>query len=160
MRIRVTPDEFAWIIESLPEKMEKAIVRGLRSAAHRMWGFVVEEIDTAKPYPAVDRGELRSSVGVTSVPDGADVHVDAPHAPFLEWGTRPHWPPFEPIYHWVQRKGLAADPDEAEDVARAVQLKIAMFGTEPRGYMAKAYQRTLDIVMEEIEHELERMRTR
>lgn len=103
----VTLDGFARELRKLPKTAERAMVRGLRSAALRTQGQVVVEIDTAKPYPAVDRGTLRRSVGVDNHPDGALLSVDAPYAAAMEYGTRPFFPPLAPLEEWVQRKGLA-----------------------------------------------------
>lgn len=107
MGYNVSLAQFGHILAHLDDKLEDAIVRGLQSAGQAMVGVVVEEIDTAQPYPAVDRGEMRNSVNAENVSDGAIVTINAPHAPFLEYGTRPHRPPVAPILEWVKRKGLA-----------------------------------------------------
>lgn len=151
---RVNLDQFTRILVALSPKIEAAVVRGLRSGALRLQGMVVEEIDAAQPYPAVDRGELRGSVEYAPEADGAVVYVDAPHAPHLEYGTRPFWPPLAPLKAWVLRKGFAEDEAEATGIAMAVQRKIAEEGIAPRGYMAKAFQRVLPVVIQEVEKEL------
>lgn len=152
---RVNLDQFTRILVALSPKIEAAVIRGLRSGALRLQGMVVEEIDAASPYPAVDRGELRGSVEYATESDGAVVYVDAPHAAHLEYGTRPFWPPLAPIKRWVLRKGFAEDEEEAEGIARAVQRKIAEEGIEPRGYMAKAFQRVVPVVIQEVEKQLD-----
>lgn len=151
---RVTLDHFTRILIALSPKIEAAVVRGLRSGALRLQGMVVEEIDAAQPYPAVDRGELRGSVEYSREADGALVYVDAPHAPHLEYGTRPFWPPQEPLMRWVLRKGFAEDETEAAGIAYAIRKKISEEGIAPRGYMAKAFQRVLPVVIQEVEKEL------
>lgn len=151
---RVNLSTFARILAALDPAIEQAIIRGLRSAALRLQGFVVEEIDSAEPYPAVDRGPLRGSVEYSRESDGAMVYVDAPHAAVIEEGARPFWPPVAPLAAWALRKGFADDEDEAEQIGRAIQLKIATFGIEPRHYMAKAFQRVLPVVIQEVEKEL------
>ena len=83
--------------------------------------------------------------------------ADAPHAPYLEMGTRPHRPPLQPLIEWAQRK-FGVEEDEAKRIAWAVASKIAKVGTEPRLYMA----RTVDdlegsIVLQEIEAELKKL---
>lgn len=45
--------------------------------------------------------ELRDSVHVND----ATVVADAPHAAPVEFGSRPHWPPIEPIIRWVKLRG-------------------------------------------------------
>lgn len=161
MRHRVTLGGFERMLSHLTPELEKAIARGLRSAGQRLVGMVVEEIDTAKPYPAVDRGQLRRSVRESEIlefgkPVGSHVYMDAPHAAIIEEGTRPFWPPMEPILEWVIRKRLASG-DDAVDVANAVRVAISKRGIKPRRYFAKAVRRlgTDGVVVNELKHELD-----
>lgn len=138
MRRQVTLEQFPDIIESLPGKFEAATLRGLRSAAHRLEGYTVEEILAAD---AVASGDLSRSVSTDSLPDGARVTVDAPYAGAVEWGTRPHWPPIQPLIDWILLKGFAKAPSEARGMAYAVARAISLRGTAPRHYMRKAWTR-------------------
>jgi hypothetical protein len=147
----VTLSEFHRKILKLVPELEGAVVRGLKSSALRLEGLVTEEIDTAKPFPAVDRGELRQSVGHEFFEDGAEVAVSAPHAAHIEHGTRPHWPPFQPILEWAQRKGISEDP---YGFAKAVQKKISEEGIAPRHYFKKAWDRVQPVIGQEIDREL------
>lgn len=151
----VTLDQFAGIVRALPGELEQAVIRGLRSAAQRGVGIVVQEIDSAQPYPAVDRGELRQSVAATDIDRGARIHVDAPHAIYIELGTRPHWPPIAPLAEWALRKGIADDQDEAEEIAFAIAKQISVEGTIPRFFMKKAMQKLELIIPGEVQRELE-----
>lgn len=110
MTIRMTVDQFsAWLVRQTPE-LERAGVRGMRKGAVFLHGQVVLEIGRAQPRPAVDTGELRNSVNTTAHPQGAIVSVDAPHAPFMEYGRRPgKMPPVGPIEDWLRRKGFGTD---------------------------------------------------
>lgn len=150
----VTFAQFAEIVADLPEELEAAVIRGLRSAALRGVGFVTEEIDRASPYPPVNFGVLRQSTHRALLPKGAQVFNDAPHFPFMEYGTRPHMPPVAPLITWAARK-FGADDLEAEAIAWAVAKKIAKEGIAPRGFFAKAMVRMHAAVDAEITHELE-----
>ena len=150
----VTLQQFAELLDDLPKELEVAVIRGLRSAALRGVGFVTEEIDQASPYPPVNFGVLRQSTRRALLPKGAQVFNDAPHFPFLEFGTRPHFPPIAPLVVWATRK-FGADAAEAESIAWAVAKKIARDGIAPRGFFAKAMVRMHAIVEAEIVHELE-----
>jgi hypothetical protein len=83
----ITLAQFPAVLRALVPQMKDAGVRALRSTGHICHGMTVQEIDNAHPFPAVDRGELRNSVVVDPVSDGAIVHVDAPHAVYIELGT-------------------------------------------------------------------------
>lgn len=48
----------------------------------------------------------------------------------VELGSRPHFPPIEPLQLWVQAKLGISDPDESERVAYAIAWKIKARGTE------------------------------
>jgi hypothetical protein len=148
----LTLSQFHQKVLALVPELREATVRGLQASALRLVAFTVEEIDAAKPFPATDRGELRASVEHEFVEDGATVAVSAPHAPMIEYGTRPHWPPFEPILEWVRRKGLGGDKPEA--VAGAIRKKIATEGIAPRFFFKKAWERVLPVVGHEINREL------
>jgi len=153
----VTVDQFAKILGRLDSKIERAIVRGLQSAAMRLQGLVVNEIDSAEPFPAVDRGELRNSTKFDRLPLGAILSMTAPHAGIIEYGTRPFFPPIEPLARWALRKGLADDEEEAEEIAWSIARHISQMGIEPRGYFIKAVMSLKHdgILREEIKRELD-----
>lgn len=150
----LTLSQFADVLDDLPDELETAAIRGVRSAALRAVGFIVEEIDNGKPYPPVNTGALRQSIKWSPLPKGAAVFSDAPHFPFMEYGTRPHMPPVEPLVVWATRKFQVGEK-EARAIAWAVAIKISREGIEPRGFFAKGMARARGIVEAEIIHELE-----
>lgn len=82
----------------------------------------------------VDTGQLRASI----VPDIADrdgqivgiVGTNLAHAPFVEYGTKPHWPPPGALEVWARRHGL----DEYL-VRRAISVK----GTRALKFFERAF---------------------
>lgn len=150
-------EEFAEAMEELPDEVIEAVVRGLRSGARLLEGFVVQEITAAEPYPAVATGELAGSVVTTNFDDGAIVRVEAPHGPMMEEGTRPHFPPLRPIIDWVLVKRFATDEASARRVAYAVALGIAERGIAPRHFFRKAVGRAEPLIPREIVNELNRI---
>lgn len=131
---------------------------GFRKAALRLERYTVEEIDAAEPYPAVDTGELRRSVSTEFVPDGAIVTVDAPHAPMMEYGTRPFRPPVSILTEWAVRKGFASNEEEAKGIAFSVAKKIELNGIAPRRYFTKAWARMQRKLRDDIVSELAKIR--
>jgi len=150
----LTVTEFQRQILKIAPELEKAVIRGFRSAALRMVSVVVEEIETASPHSAVDRGELRNSVDYRPLDNGAIVQVSAPHAGIIEYGTRPFWPPEAPIVAWVLRKGLADSPKAAKGIAYAIRKSISEKGIAPRHYFAKAFERAKQITKVEVSRAL------
>lgn len=55
-----------------------------------------------------------------------------PYALPVELGTKPHYPPLEPLITWVEAK-LGLQGDEAEGAALSIQRKIGRFGTPGYG---------------------------
>lgn len=157
MRQRLTLGQFAKALPALAPEVEQATIRGLRSAAQRGVGFLVDEIDHASPSPAVNLGDLRRSVTYEPTPDGAVLDVAAPHAAPINFGTRPFRPPLAPLILWAQQKGIAADDKEAKRIAWAVASKIEKDGIAPRHFANKAYARMWAIAPDEVAVELERV---
>jgi len=79
-------------------------------------------------------GDLKGSVtssldrdaGFFELEIGPSVH----YAPYVQYGTRPHWAPIEPLKRWVRKKFGGDD-----DAAYAVQWKIAREGTDRQDYL-------------------------
>ena len=161
MAYTVSIDQFVNILRKLDPELEAAIIRGLRSAALRLQGLVVQEIDQADPHPAVDRGELRNSHKYQATATGAVVSMTAPQAPMMEYGTRPFFPPTAPLAAWALRKGIADDEEEADQIAFAIARHISQQGIEPRGYFIKAVDTLKNgILGEEIQRELDALARR
>jgi HK97 gp10 family phage protein len=84
---------------------------------------------------AFDTGALYDSIEIRTSAKGLSVSVGstAKYAPFIEFGTSPHFPPLEPIRAWCRRKGI---PEEAAyPIARAISER----GTPERPFLYPAY---------------------
>lgn len=154
---KMTPGEYAKWLQQQPEAVRGAVVRGVRSAAHRGVGFLVEEIDKAVPYPAVNTGNMRQSARAGNTPTGAFVEVDAPQAAPINYGTRPFNPPLAPLVAWAVRK-FGVTEKEAWRIARGVARKIGKEGIAPRHFFEKAMARIEAIIDPEVQRELERLK--
>lgn len=146
-------------LESLGDDAEAGIIRALQSTALRFEGIVA---DTIEREGVVNTGELKRSLETTRMNNGAIVSVDAPHAPFMEFGTRPHFPPIAPLTDWVLQKGMADDEEEAKGIAYRIAQSIAKNGIKPRFYMADSIKkmRGRRIMRQELDRELNRVASR
>lgn len=158
MTKRINLDQFAQVLKALPQEITDAAIRGCKSAAMRGVGFVVEEIQTASPRPAVNTAGMLQSVRETSLANGARLAVDAPHAAFIEFGTRPFFAPIGPLFEWAKRR-FSVDDEAAMAIAYAVRHAISKNGIRPRWFFKKAMKRVYDILGEEIERELNKLGT-
>lgn len=150
-------------------KIDVTEIEALAKAAPQMITIIEDEIESAMNESGmllttmvagrtpVNFGILRSSI---QFPTGFEVrgspgknlqgHVRAgpmhvagssPHeyANYVEFGTRPHWPPEGPIMLWVIRK-LQPPADMVYLVTRGVQRAIAARGTEGQQMFKRAWQ--------------------
>jgi hypothetical protein len=92
--------------------------------------------NNVKEIDAYDTHELFNSIKYNISAKGLRVVVysDAKHAPFIEFGTSPHWPPIDKIRAWCGRKGI---PESAAfPIARAISER----GTPERPWLYPAYK--------------------
>lgn len=89
----------------------------------------------------VDEGMLKKSGHINDSYLNKEVVYDAPYAVFVEFGTSPHMPPLQPIEDWVRRKrgDLGVKDSDIKKVARAIQMKISKYGTDPKPFLRPAY---------------------
>ncbi len=76
-------------------KVERRLDRARERAAEKVAAHVRRNVPVAF-------SELRDSVHTI----GTRVVADAPHAFWVEIGSRPHWPPLEPLIAWVKLRGF------------------------------------------------------
>lgn len=95
-------------------------------------------------------GKLLASISTRVELDGVQyiVYLDSlKYLKFLETGTKPHWPPTEPILQWVRDKklptreytGSKSLPTEKQ-VAYLVRKKISEEGTSPNFILAETVE--------------------
>lgn len=88
--------------------------------------------------PAVDTGRLRSSIKVEDVTRETQINVrvgtDVNYAAAVEFGSKPHFPPLEPIREWCRRHNIP------ESAAYAIALNISRNGQAAKPYLFPAYE--------------------
>lgn len=130
---------------------------GLRQSVRDWFNRSVLRLERdAKRFAPADIGRLRSSithqVDKAQMPLWGKVGVNVSYAPYMEYGTKPHFPPPEALEDWAQRHGFP--PGGGFLVARA----IARHGLRPRDYFGKSYENNKDAIEEdsaEIERQVE-----
>jgi len=100
---------------------------------------------SAKQLAPVDTGRLRASITPEVRMMGNEtvgvVGSNVVYAPYVEFGTRPHWAPFRAFEVWAKRHGL----NEAE-VWWAVGLK----GTKAHPYLVPAFEQNTDKIFQKL----------
>lgn len=93
--------------------------------------------DEGIPYT----GKLQQSIHAKVISDfKGEVRVGAKHGIFVERGTRPHWPPREPIERWARIK--LGQPGLGFVISR----KIAQVGTKAHKYFEPAVKESITAV--------------
>lgn len=72
------------------------------------------------------------------------------YAEFVEYGTKPHWPPVDFIRAWVKKK-LRVALEEEDSVAYLISRKIAQKGTKPHPFFKPAVDKNSPKLTKEIE---------
>lgn len=126
-----------------PRLVQDAVDVFLRKSALTIEG-------AAKQLAPVDTGRLRSSIASEFAPWRAQVGTTVFYAPFVEFGTRPHWPPIGALTRWGRRHGIPAFL-----VARA----IAQRGTKAQPFFRPAIERSMAAIqgfLSDAAHAIER----
>ena len=84
----------------------------------------------SKQLAPVDTGRLRASIKTEVEPLKATIAPTVHYGAYVEFGTRPHWPPVSALEPWARRHGFPT-VGGAYLVARA----ISRHGTKPHPYM-------------------------
>jgi hypothetical protein len=90
---------------------------------------------------ASNTGRLGQSWTVQPISyDKVKVFTNVLYAPFVEYGTRPHLPPFDPIRKWVHEK-FQLSGKKLDEVAAKVRWKIFRKGTSEKRYLRDAVEK-------------------
>lgn len=119
-------------IEGL-ETLQKALadpelVKGPIKDALTRAGLTVEA--RAKQKAPVDTGRLRASIATKVEETRAIVGSNVLYASYVEFGTKPHFPPVSALTTWARRHGF----DSAFVLARAISQR----GTKAHPYLVPA----------------------
>jgi hypothetical protein len=107
---------------------------------------------------------------VNDLPNGAELLNDAPYAGIVESGSRPHWPPFRPLFDYMGRvMGISTSSvpqgskydlsdlpifkeepalEQVRQAALSVARHIAAHGTKPK-YILAGLQATFEQILQQ-----------
>ena len=113
----------------------------LATKKHQLLGVVAKSSDNIKADARInapaDLGTLRSDINYvvkqTSKKIEGEILSAASYSAFVEYGTRPHFPPPDALKGWAARHGMAG-------AEFAIAKKIAEVGTKPQPFMDPAYR--------------------
>jgi hypothetical protein len=128
-----------------------------------MNGSLLYLVGQVRERTPTNQGHLRRSFDTktTVFMDAVFGEVNNPltYAMPVEMGTRPHFPPLEPLIDWVEAK-LGLYGSDAEGAARGIQRKIGRFGTPGYGMARYALIDGQDTIRAEFDDAAERITLR
>jgi hypothetical protein len=97
--------------------------------------MVAEAQHNLRAHDAIVTGDLYNSIDARASASGLQVIVGttSEHGPWVEFGTRPHWPPIDAIRAWCRLRGI---PEKA---AYPIAKKISERGTPEQPFLYPAY---------------------
>lgn len=129
-------------IERAPELVRARLFRDTLEAS------LLLEREVKERTPTGVYGALRASISAREPEISGDEVTGATGTPLayaipVELGTKPHFPPIEPLEDWVQAR-LGVAPEQASAVAMAVARKIARHGTKGHHMFSGAFSELED----------------
>ena len=134
----MTPVGFKELQQDL-KKMSKEIAEKVKQEAYASGKDVQGQAqDNLKALKAWDTGHLANTILVDRSSDGSIVEIGptAPYGPYVEFGTKPHFPPMDALEDWARRHGL----DSAWPICKAISER----GTPAQPYLLPAYLAVVD----------------
>ena len=105
------------------DQLQEKIVGAMRSAMNGPGGFTATAKSALTVGGHVASKNLRQSTGGEVESDGnrvlGIVRTEV-YGPYVEFGTRPHWPPLTALLNWVAQKHIAED---TSDKGKAIRGK-------------------------------------
>lgn len=138
-------DMAAQALASYPERYAREATAAMLESSL----LLEREVKDAAPVGVGGAGGLRGSIaGIPPHMDGetltGGVGSNSPYAVPVELGSRPHFPPVQPLEDWVRAKLGEHDPDAARGIAFCIARKIAAHGTEGRFFFEQTLETNRD----------------
>lgn len=137
--------ELAELWERAPEAGRRALMAGIEEAS------MLLQREAQELTPVGASGLLRQSILAqrpSIVGEGVIgmVKTAIAHGVPVELGTRPHFPPLQPLIDWVKARLDIQKPSEQRSVAFLIGRKIARKGTQPVLMFGRAFEANKDQV--------------
>ena len=142
----VTLAQLPGALRRVQRRAVRAVNRAMHGAARKGVTTIRRNIRNTSPFLPIDRGTMVKTVAVRVKRKGYDIISQVPYAKYMESGTRPHTPPWTPIFLWAQRKlgifvGSGISREQRREVGAFtayVRKRISVRGIHARKFGAKA----------------------
>jgi hypothetical protein len=116
------------LIERYPEAARAAQISRITEAA-LMAEQAIKEHTPVGAGPIHLRDTIFHKINATGTPIWGVISTPLAYGEPVEVGTRPHFPPIDPIAHWVEKK-IGASGKEARSIAFLIARAISRRGTK------------------------------
>lgn len=142
MTVRLEGDkEIARALRELGEEKKRKIRGEVLATGLDVQRKAREKLNESRAW---DLGNLANSILVETENDGmiAEIGPEAPYGPYVEHGTKPHFPPPDALEGWARRHGFES--------AWPICLIIAKRGLPARPFLTPAFEAIRDIFWKRI----------
>lgn len=112
-------------VKNLNEPLKEKAIKKLEVPAKKLRNIIRRNSPKFK-------GELKRSWRLEKTEDGWEIFSEKPQAAATDQGTKPFWPPIQPLKEWAKIK-LGS-----ESLGYAVQEKIAQEGIDAQEYIKES----------------------
>lgn len=120
-------------IEPFRHELQKYGVNMQKEVAKLVEDVILKIDKRTKEDTPVNFGGLRNSWRFKVSPESANIlgeeYTDLNYAKYVEEGTKPHWPPLDPLQTWAKYK-FKLDWEEAKQAAYLIGRAISVKGTK------------------------------
>ena len=138
MKVTMTPIGYKELQRDLKKMSKETAIKVKKEAYASGLDVRKEAQDRLKESKTWDTGHLANTILVEPSSDGSIVEIGptAPYGPYVEFGTKKHFPPPDALEGWAKRHGF----DSAWPICKA----IAQRGLPPKPYLLPAYLSVVD----------------
>jgi hypothetical protein len=123
--------EITRLLKRAPKEKEPEVKAAVGDVALKMQARAKAYLRTQK---AEDTGHLSGTIlaEFSPITIEAEIGPTAKYGPYVEFGTRPHFPPLEALESWARHHGF----ESAWPICKAISKR----GIKPRPYLSSAYE--------------------
>lgn len=133
MKVTMTPVGFKELQRYLKKKSKEKAMEARKEVYASALDVQKQAKLNLKALKAWDTGNLANTILVDRVDGGeaAEIGPTAPYGPYVEFGTKPHFPPMDALEDWAKRHGF----DSAWPICKVISER----GLPENPYLLPAY---------------------
>lgn len=162
MNITLDASDFAQLADFWkrgPDIVREELLRTMADADMLLKGELMQKLPAGAGGAAGLRGSLNNEEHRLGDNVIGTVASNLGYSGYVEFGTKPHWAPIQPLMDWVEAK-LGLREKEAKSVAFAISHAIHKRGTKANPVWSEVWQAQQATIRAKFEAALQRIATR